>query len=115
MIDGKPYKLLKRHLATNGLTPTEYRQRYNLSCNYPMVAPTYVEARRAVATKIGLDARSCSPSSRVPPVAKGPATPIIRTTLWIARKLGQMVKILIRCRRHRLNLLLPYVSAIPPR
>lgn len=54
LIDGKPYKMLKRHLATNGLTPAEYRARYNLPSDYPMVAPTYADMRREVATKLGL-------------------------------------------------------------
>ena len=57
MIDGKPYKTLRRHLSTNGLTPEEYRARYNLKPDYPMVAPAYSEARRAMAHKIGLGAR----------------------------------------------------------
>jgi predicted transcriptional regulator len=54
LIDGKPYKTLRRHLATNGLTPEEYRARYNLKADYPMVAPTYSEARRTMAKSIGL-------------------------------------------------------------
>jgi predicted transcriptional regulator len=54
LIDGKPYKILRRHLSTHGLTPAEYRQRYGLKADYPMVAPTYSEARRAMAQKIGL-------------------------------------------------------------
>lgn len=54
MIDGKPYKTLRRHLSTNGLTPEEYRARYNLKSDYPMVAPSYSESRRAMAKKIGL-------------------------------------------------------------
>jgi predicted transcriptional regulator len=54
MIDGKKYKTLRRHLSTNGLTPEEYRQRYNLRADYPMVAATYSEARRAMAKTIGL-------------------------------------------------------------
>ena len=54
MIDGKPYKTLRRHLSTNGLTPDEYRQRYGLKADYPMVAATYSESRRAMAHKIGL-------------------------------------------------------------
>jgi predicted transcriptional regulator len=54
LIDGKPYKTLRRHLSTHGLTPAEYRQRYGLKADYPMVAPTYSEARRAMAHKIGL-------------------------------------------------------------
>jgi predicted transcriptional regulator len=54
MIDGKPYKTLRRHLSTNGLTPEEYRARYNLKADYPMVAESYSEARRAMAKTIGL-------------------------------------------------------------
>jgi predicted transcriptional regulator len=54
MIDGKPYKTLRRHLAGHGLSPTEYRQRYGLKPDYPMVAENYSEARRAMAKKIGL-------------------------------------------------------------
>ena len=54
MIDGKPYKALRRHLASHGLTPEEYRRRYNLKADYLMVAETYSAARRAMAQKIGL-------------------------------------------------------------
>ena len=54
MIDGKPYKTLRRHLATHGLTPAEYRERYGLRADYPMVAENYSESRRAMAKKIGL-------------------------------------------------------------
>lgn len=53
MIDGKPYKTLRRHLSTNGLTPEEYRKRYNLKADYPMVAESCSEQRRAMAKKIG--------------------------------------------------------------
>ena len=54
MIDGKPYSMLKRHLALNGLTPAEYRARYKLPADYPMTAPNYSEQRKALAVKIGL-------------------------------------------------------------
>lgn len=54
MIDGKPYKTLKRHLGQHGLTPAQYRERYGLKADYPMVAPAYSEARKAMALKIGL-------------------------------------------------------------
>lgn len=57
MIDGKPYRSLKRHLARHGLSPDEYRQRYNLKSDYPMVAPSYSEARREMAKKIGLGSK----------------------------------------------------------
>ncbi len=54
LIDGKPYRTLRRHLSTNGLTPEQYRERFGLKPDYPMVAETYSEARRAMAKKIGL-------------------------------------------------------------
>jgi predicted transcriptional regulator len=57
LIDGKPYRALRRHLATHGLTPEEYRARYKLKSDYPMVAPNYSEQRRALAHKIGLGAK----------------------------------------------------------
>ena len=54
LIDGKPYKTLRRHLSGHGLTPEQYRERYNLKADYPMVAPAYAETRRDLAKKIGL-------------------------------------------------------------
>ena len=54
MIDGEKYQTLRRHLTTNGLTPDEYRQRYNLKADYPMVAPAYSAARSTMAKTIGL-------------------------------------------------------------
>lgn len=54
MIDGRPYKALRRHLSSNGLTPDDYRQRYGLRADYPMVAPAYSESRSAMAKTTGL-------------------------------------------------------------
>ena len=54
MIDGKPYKTLKRHISRHGLTPADYRARYNLPADYPMVAPAYSELRRETAKRLGL-------------------------------------------------------------
>jgi predicted transcriptional regulator len=54
MIDGKPYRMLKRHLATNRLTPDQYRERYGLPANYPMVAAEYSAKRREIAITNGL-------------------------------------------------------------
>jgi len=54
LIDGKPYKTLRRHLASHGLTPEEYRQRYNLKPDYPIVSPAYSDARGAMMKQIGL-------------------------------------------------------------
>lgn len=54
MIDGKPYKTLRRHLSTHGLTPAQYRERYNPKADYPMVSESYSQVRRDMAKKIGL-------------------------------------------------------------
>ena len=54
LIDGKPYKTLRRHLSRNGLTPEQYRERYNLKPDYPIVAESYSQVRRDMAKKIGL-------------------------------------------------------------
>ncbi len=52
---GKKMKMLKRHLSTeHDMTPNEYRARWDLSSDYPMVAPEYAETRRVLAVKIGL-------------------------------------------------------------
>lgn len=56
--DGKKLKMLKRHLATHyQLTPEQYRAKWNLPADYPMVAPNYAEQRRSLAKKIGLGTR----------------------------------------------------------
>ncbi len=53
--DGKKLKMLKRHLMTHyNMTPDEYRARWNLPADYPMVAPNYAATRRELAKKIGL-------------------------------------------------------------
>lgn len=53
--DGKKLKMLKRHLRTNySMTPEEYRAKWGLPADYPMVAPNYAKQRSAFAKKIGL-------------------------------------------------------------
>jgi predicted transcriptional regulator len=53
--DGKKMKMLKRHLRTAyNMSPEQYRERWNLPADYPMVAPNYAEMRRTLAKKIGL-------------------------------------------------------------
>jgi len=53
--DGKRLKMLKRHLMTHyNMTPDQYRQKWGLSADYPMVAPNYAEQRRTLAKSIGL-------------------------------------------------------------
>jgi predicted transcriptional regulator len=53
--DGKKLKMLKRHLMTHyNMTPDQYRTKWNLPADYPMVAPNYAEQRRTLAKAIGL-------------------------------------------------------------
>jgi len=53
--DGKKFKSLKRHLRTKfNLTPDQYRDKWNLGSDYPMVAPNYAKARSALAKEMGL-------------------------------------------------------------
>jgi predicted transcriptional regulator len=52
--DGRRFKSLRRHLAHLGMTPDQYREKWNLPRDYPMVAPKYSAARSALAKKIGL-------------------------------------------------------------
>lgn len=53
--DGKKLKMLKRHLKTAyGMTPEQYRERWGLAADYPMVAPNYARHRSSLAKKIGL-------------------------------------------------------------
>jgi len=53
--DGRKYKSLKRHLRTRyGITPEQYREKWGLPSDYPMVAPAYAKARSLLARKIGL-------------------------------------------------------------
>lgn len=74
LIDGKPYKSLKRHLTGHGLNPEEYRSRYNLPSSYPMVAPGYSDARREVAKRLGLGRKpkSAAASEAAQPAPKPP-------------------------------------------
>ncbi|MBL4805537.1 MAG: MucR family transcriptional regulator [Alphaproteobacteria bacterium] len=59
--DGKKLKMLKRHLKTAyGMTPDDYRERWGLPADYPMVAPNYAEQRSKLAKDIGLGTRGRS-------------------------------------------------------
>jgi predicted transcriptional regulator len=56
--DGQSFRSLKRHLGTaHQMTPQQYREKWGLPADYPMVAPNYAEARSAMAKKIGLGQR----------------------------------------------------------
>ena len=86
MIDGKKYKTLRRHLSTNGMTPDEYRQRYNLKADYPMVASAYSEARRAMAKTIGLGRKASTKVEKAVDGAAKSARKSGKAALAAARK-----------------------------
>ena len=70
--DGKPYKSLKRHLSTRGLTPEEYRTKWGLPVDYPMVSANYAAQRSQLAKSIGLGRKPGEkrPAKRITRVAK---------------------------------------------
>lgn len=69
--DGKKLKMLKRHLMTHyGMTPDDYRAKWGLAADYPMVAPNYAEQRRTLAKQIGLGTKGRG-GGRKPGVRKG--------------------------------------------
>ncbi|ALH82236.1 MucR family transcriptional regulator [Sphingopyxis macrogoltabida] len=71
--DGKKLKMLRRHLMTHyGMTPEDYRAKWNLPKDYPMVAPAYAERRRALAKEFGLGTKGRGGGRK--PAAKTAAT-----------------------------------------
>jgi predicted transcriptional regulator len=64
--DGKKFKSLRRHLGTLGMTPDQYRAKWSLPSDYPMVAPNYAAARSEMAKRIGLGQmrKNAAPSKR---------------------------------------------------
>ncbi len=72
--DGKKFKSLKRHLMSQyNMTPQEYREKWGLPGDYPMVAPSYAQARSELAKKMGLGQRSASAAEPAKGSAKTPA------------------------------------------
>lgn len=75
--DGKTFKSLKRHLSTHhGMTPDEYRSKWNLPADYPMVAPGYAAARSQLAKDMGLGRKrqEATPPAPAKRTRKNPAT-----------------------------------------
>ena len=65
--DGKKLKMLKRHLSTSyGMSPDDYRAKWKLPADYPMVAPNYAEQRRSLAKKIGLGRKPAGEAAAMP-------------------------------------------------
>ena len=76
--DGKKLKMLKRHLATRyNMTPDDYRRRWGLPADYPMVAPAYAEQRSSLAKKIGLGRKP--DAAPAPAVVAQEQTPVTQT------------------------------------
>jgi predicted transcriptional regulator len=79
--DGRKFKSLRRHLTMLGMTPEQYRAKWSLSSDYPMVAPNYAAQRSALAKSIGLgqlrqrSAVTASPSGGAQVAAAPPASP----------------------------------------
>jgi predicted transcriptional regulator len=70
--DGKKLKMLKRHLATSyNMTPEQYRERWNLPSDYPMVAPDYAAKRSELAKSIGLGRKPTVEEEAPPPAKRG--------------------------------------------
>ena len=71
--DGKQLKMLKRHLMTAyKMTPAQYRQRWGLPADYPMVAPSYAKVRSSLAKKIGLGRKPEAAQGRPAAKRRGP-------------------------------------------
>jgi predicted transcriptional regulator len=73
--DGRRYKSLKRHLSGHGLTPAEYRRKWGLSNDYPMVAPNYAATRSALAKSMGLGRKRVDTAAQTAQKATAPAKP----------------------------------------
>ena len=83
---GEKMKMLKRHLGSeHGLTPAEYRTRWSLPADYPMVAPDYAAKRKELAVRIGLGRKpGQSPKAEATAVPKADPTPAKRKKLGVA-------------------------------
>jgi predicted transcriptional regulator len=68
--DGKRFKSLKRHIASFGLSPEEYRAKWNLRRDYPMVAPNYAAQRSELAKQIGLGRKPAATSAATAAASK---------------------------------------------
>lgn len=83
-VDGRNYRTLKRHLTLHGMTPDEYRTRFGLPADYPMVAPSYSAARSEMAKKMGLGARGRGGDAAAKPASKPRKKPAPKATEPIA-------------------------------
>ena len=70
-VDGKPYRTLKRHLTTHGLTVADYKAKFGLPQDYPTTAPSYSAARSAMAKAVGLGKGRRKPAKPLTPPRRG--------------------------------------------
>jgi predicted transcriptional regulator len=78
--DGNSYKTLRRHLAVKGLTPEQYREKWGLPKDYPMVSAAYSAARSQMAKDLGLGNRRAAPAAAAPsPTRRRRAAPAAST------------------------------------
>jgi len=85
--DGKKLKMLKRHLMTSyQLTPEQYRAKWKLPADYPMVAPNYAEQRRSLALTIGLGRKSTKPAAAEPAPVKRTRGPSKKLSIAAPKK-----------------------------
>jgi len=92
--DGKKLKMLKRHLqSTYGMTPKEYREKWGLPSDYPLVAPNYASRRAALARQIGLG-RVISNTQAAPVASPAPSNVVegVPVTQVPARRRGRPAK-----------------------
>ena len=73
--EGRRYKSLRRHLSSRGLTPEQYRERWGLARDYPMVAPNYAKQRSELAKALGLGQLRRNRAAGSGPAAQAETTP----------------------------------------
>jgi|SRR6185437_13809891 len=77
--DGRPYKTLRRHLSVRGLTPEQYRDKWGLPNDYPMVSPNYSATRSQMAKQLGLGGREAVGVPRTAPARRRRSTTAANT------------------------------------
>ena len=89
MIDGKPYKMLTRHIGLHGYTPQTYRETFGLRVDYPMVAPNYALKRSELAKRIGLGRKKVAKPTTADAGDKPIATPVDAPEVPVRKKPGR--------------------------
>ena len=85
--DGRRFKSLRRHLATLGMTPEQYRAKWSLPSDYPMVAPNYAARRSALAKSLGLGQLRHRPVATATPPSDGGGARVVAAPSAISGKI----------------------------